>query len=266
MEAFNEALIFSGDERPLGEFIELVTALRASSEFRVSTLLRGFISFRMGLLTWLVPPEVDPSTALGVLQLVDDAYFAAIFRMTDEYVRKLNRTIFERRQALETELAELTTRRIRKLDDARRIIDLQKASPNAVSLPILQVWEGVLVWRASAPRRPVLPASRRAAQRPPRAGPTPPIWIAGLRQESVPHIAAQGLTALLIPYAAFETFARLAETAQRYRDAWRMPMGTSANSLVMPRLACGLHAHCAVTAAGALDEAFEPMARYVRTR
>ena len=143
--AWNEALLLHADDRPLNEFIQLVTTLRASSEFRVSTLLRGFVSFRKALPRWLTPPDVELDTALAVLQLVDDAYFAAIFRMTDEYVQKLNHTVIERRQVLEHELAELTAQRLQELDHARRIIDQQEESLNRVSLPILQVWDGVLV-------------------------------------------------------------------------------------------------------------------------
>ncbi len=142
---WNEALILHNDQQPLDEFIQFVTTLRASSEFRVSTLLRGFVSFRMGMLAWLVPPHADADAALQVLQRIDEAYFTGIFRMTDEYVHKLNRTIVERRQELEADLAQLTSQRVRELDDAMRIIRRQEEALNRVSLPILQVWEGVLV-------------------------------------------------------------------------------------------------------------------------
>ncbi len=157
--AWNEALILQDDDRPLTEFIQLVTALRASSEFRVSTLLRGFVSFRQALPKWLGPPDIDSPTAVAVLQLVDDAYFTAIFRMTDEYVHKLNHTIVERRQALEAELAQLTTQRIEELDHARRIIEQQEETLNRISLPILDVWDGVLV----LPLMGELTASRTSA-------------------------------------------------------------------------------------------------------
>jgi anti-anti-sigma regulatory factor len=142
--AWNRALILQGDDRPLAEFIQHVTALRASSEFRPSTLLRGFVSFRMGLLSWLVPP-LDPEAAIAVLKLVDDAYFAAIFRMTDEYVGKLHQTVVDRREQLEAELAQLEAQRLQEHASAMHIIRAQEEALNEVSLPILRVFEGVLV-------------------------------------------------------------------------------------------------------------------------
>lgn len=143
--AFNRALILEDDDRPLVAFIQHVTALRASSEFRPSTLLRGFVSFRMGLLHWLAPPALTCEQAIEVLKLVDDAYFAAIFRMTDEYVGRLNQTVLERRQQLEQELTELAAQRQFEHESAMRIIRTQEDALNQVSLPILKVWEGVLV-------------------------------------------------------------------------------------------------------------------------
>lgn len=143
--AFNRALILESDDRPLAAFIQHVTALRASSEFRPSTLLRGFVSFRMGILQWLAPPALTPEASIAVLKLVDDAYFTAIFRMTDEYVGKLHHTVLERRQQLEQEVAELAAQRQFEHDSAMRIIRAQEDSLNQISLPILRVWDGVLV-------------------------------------------------------------------------------------------------------------------------
>jgi alkanesulfonate monooxygenase SsuD/methylene tetrahydromethanopterin reductase-like flavin-dependent oxidoreductase (luciferase family) len=92
--------------------------------------------------------------------------------------------------------------------------------------------------------------------------PQPPIWIAGLRSESVPHIAAQGSPVLLIPYASCEGWEALHGIADSYRAAFSAPPeGEQA-----PRLGCGLHAHCAASMEQALLEAAEPIARYVRTR
>lgn len=91
--------------------------------------------------------------------------------------------------------------------------------------------------------------------------PAPPIWIAGLRAESVPHIAAQGMPALIIPYAACDGWESLRGMAQGYAAAFR-PTEFSKT----PRLGCGLHAHCAASSEQALAEAAAPMERYVRTR
>lgn len=91
--------------------------------------------------------------------------------------------------------------------------------------------------------------------------PEPPIWTAGLRAESVPHIAAQGMPALIIPYAACDGWSSLRGMAEGYTAAFRANEVNAA-----PRLGCGLHAHCAASNEQALAEAAEPMARYVRTR
>jgi rsbT co-antagonist protein RsbR len=99
----------------------------------------------MGLLPWLTPPEVKYEQALAVLQIVDEAYFTAIFAMTDEYVHKLHQTVLDRRQELEQELAELSAKRLREHEEAMRIIRTQEDALHQVSLPILRVWDGVLV-------------------------------------------------------------------------------------------------------------------------
>jgi rsbT co-antagonist protein RsbR len=142
---FNEALILHGDARPLQEFIELVTSYRAASEFHLSTPLRGFVSFRMALLPLLGPPAVPPEVALVILDLVDEAYFSAIFRMVDMYIAKLNHTIVSRREALEVELQQLTQQRMRELDASMEVIESQRQTLRTVSLPIIRVWDGVLV-------------------------------------------------------------------------------------------------------------------------
>lgn len=92
--------------------------------------------------------------------------------------------------------------------------------------------------------------------------PAPPLWIAGLRRDTIPHIAAQGTPALLIPYATFDTFDQLQAAAAQFHAHWPHP----SNPAMTPRLACGLHTHCGDSPAQALAEADGPMARYVRTR
>ena len=143
--AWNEALILHGDTKPRDEFIELVTSYRAASEFHLSTPLRGFVSFRMALLPHLHAPAVPHEIALVVLDLVDEAYFSAIFRMVDVYVTKLNHTIVSRREALEVELQQLTKQRMRELDESLGVIESQRQTLRTVSLPIIRVWDGVLV-------------------------------------------------------------------------------------------------------------------------
>lgn len=143
--AWNEALLLHGDDAPLLAFIEFVTTFRAESEFRVSTLLKGFASFRMAMGMLLTEQSVEPLRAVRLLQRIDEAYLTAIFAMTDEYVRKLNHTIVQRRAELERELAALTALRSRELDERAALIAMQHEVLQQVSLPVVRVFAGVLV-------------------------------------------------------------------------------------------------------------------------
>ncbi len=143
--AWNEALLLHRDEAPLLAFIEFVTTFRAESEFRVSTLLKGFASFRMAMGMLLTEQSVEPLRAVRLLQRIDEAYLTAIFAMTDEYVRKLNHTIVQRRAELERELAALTALRSRELDERAALIAMQHEVLQQVSLPVVRVFAGVLV-------------------------------------------------------------------------------------------------------------------------
>ncbi len=142
---WNEALLLRQDAQPLHQFIDFVTAYRAASEFRVSTLLKGFLSFRIALAEILKREEADGWLAFELISCVDQAYFTAIFLMSDEYVRKLNAIIVERRGQLEAELEQATAQRMSELKEKMDIIFDQQAQLSRVSLPVLRVWEGVLV-------------------------------------------------------------------------------------------------------------------------
>lgn len=142
---WNEALILRSDGVPLAEFIGFVTAYRAASEFHISTLLRGFCSFRAAIAELLAPPQVDAELAFRALRLVDDAYLTAIFQMGDEYVGKLNRTILERRQQLEDDLARVAAEHQREHQLAMDVIHRQQDLLHKVSLPVITVFQGVLV-------------------------------------------------------------------------------------------------------------------------
>ena len=139
--SWNAALLLRSDEAPLIEFIGFVTTFRASSEFHISTLLRGFGSFRAALAQVLAPPRVEPALAFASLVKADEAYGRAIFLMADEYVAKLNHTIIQRRQELEL----LALQRQREFDEALGIIHAQEELLRTVSLPIIRIWDGVLV-------------------------------------------------------------------------------------------------------------------------
>ena len=142
---WNEALILHADSVPLAQFIDFVTAYRASSEFLISTLLRGFCSFRAAMAELLAPPRVDPAMAFACLRVVDDAYLTAIFQMGDEYVGKLNRTILDRRTQLEQDLARVAAQHQLAFQEAMAVIHQQQDLLVKVSLPVISLFQGVLV-------------------------------------------------------------------------------------------------------------------------
>ncbi len=132
--AVNEAWILQRDDRPLDAFIEHVTSLRAASEFRISTLLRGFASFRHALEELLRKGPFDSELSFELLAAADDAYLNAICRLSDLYIEKLNHTIIERRAALEIELStKIST------------IDAQREMLAQLASPVIRLWEGVVV-------------------------------------------------------------------------------------------------------------------------
>ncbi len=97
---FNRALV---TQQPDGRakrdaFIDYVTSYRAALDFNISTLLRGFLSFRYGLARVLADLAVSPTRSLEVIDCADETYFSAVFDMADTYVAKL-RSIIEERQA-----------------------------------------------------------------------------------------------------------------------------------------------------------------------
>lgn len=142
---WNEALIVRGDPAPLRLFIEHVTTLRAASEFHISTLLRGFGSFRAAMAELLAPPAVDGALAYSCLRILDDAYATAIFQMGDDYVGRLNQTVRERKDQLELDLAAVAEQRRREHQQAISVIEEQRELLAKVSLPVLRVFQGVLV-------------------------------------------------------------------------------------------------------------------------
>jgi class 3 adenylate cyclase len=99
---FNRELLLATPAAPSKRdaFIDFVTSYRAALEFNVSTLLRGFLSFRQGLLQVLEAESIDAGTRLAILGLVDDLYFDSIFEMSDMYMNKLKDIIEERQNQL----------------------------------------------------------------------------------------------------------------------------------------------------------------------
>jgi signal transduction histidine kinase len=95
-----QAHIFDGSTRARDEFIEVVTSNRSNLKFSVSTLLRGFVSFREGLVQLLARKGVAPELALPIMRRVDEVCAEASFRTADVYVAKLNKVLDATREEL----------------------------------------------------------------------------------------------------------------------------------------------------------------------
>jgi signal transduction histidine kinase len=84
------ALMLFDDGRPRDAFIEYVTSMRAAMMFQISTLLRGFLCFRQGVM-YVIEHHAGATTQqrLELTGALDTAYFDTIFLMTDVYTSKL---------------------------------------------------------------------------------------------------------------------------------------------------------------------------------
>jgi rsbT co-antagonist protein RsbR len=137
----NVAIMERGDRQPLHEFVDYVTSFRASLEFRVSTILRGFLSFKQGLIQILSAERVHVRDKLAALAIVDDIYYEAIFQISDVYGAKLVEKIKTRRDEIEIELGQKRS----ELEHTVRMVEDLRTQLIAVSLPILRIWKGVLL-------------------------------------------------------------------------------------------------------------------------
>lgn len=97
---FYEAHIFAGDTGPREQFIEVVTSNRSNLKFSVSTLLRGFLSFREAVTRLLTRVDIPAAQALEITRRVDAVSAEASFRTADIYVAKLNRVLDATREEL----------------------------------------------------------------------------------------------------------------------------------------------------------------------
>lgn len=97
---FYRAHIFAGDTQPREAFIEIVTSNRSNLKFSVSTLLRGFLSFREAVTKLLARRAVPAELALAIVRRVDEVSAEASFRTADIYVAKLNRVLDATREEL----------------------------------------------------------------------------------------------------------------------------------------------------------------------
>lgn len=94
------AQLFDGDLAPRDAFIERVTSLRSGLRFHVSTLLRGFFSFRRGLELLLAREQVADALALDILRRVDAISVDAAFLTADTYATKLHAVLDATRDEL----------------------------------------------------------------------------------------------------------------------------------------------------------------------
>jgi signal transduction histidine kinase len=92
--------LLAGDAAARDEFIERVTSIRSSMRFHVSTLLRGLMGFRHGVLHVLTQIEAPPERVLGILQRLDEAYAEFSLRTADIYMDKLYRVLDATREEL----------------------------------------------------------------------------------------------------------------------------------------------------------------------
>lgn len=137
----NQAIIDRDDYEPLHAFIDFVTSLRASLEFRVSTILRGFLSFKRGLVQILQEENYAIREKFAALKIVDEIYYAAIFEISDVYGAKLVETIKQRRDEIQEELGK----KREELEHTADMIERLRAELISLSLPILPIWKGVLL-------------------------------------------------------------------------------------------------------------------------
>jgi len=137
--------LFAEDSASLDGFVDFVTSLRASSEFHVSTVLRGLLSFRAALEIVLRREVADGWAALAVLTEVDRVAHAAVCSAADLYNAKLHQTILERRAALEDDLERVRDAKERELDEKIRTIEAQREALSLLAAPVIRVWEGILV-------------------------------------------------------------------------------------------------------------------------
>jgi len=94
------ALLLADDPGLRDQFIEQVTSRRSNQRFHVSTLLRGMLGFRQGVLAVLRDRGAAPQVELAILRLLDVAYEGFAFRTADIYVDKLYRVLDATREEL----------------------------------------------------------------------------------------------------------------------------------------------------------------------
>jgi len=127
------AWLLHGELEPRRQFVEFVTSYRASAQFHISTLLRGFSSFKKGVEALLLRSPLPSVDQLRLLMLIDTCSQDVIFEMSDVYVGKLNETIRRvREQEVRAEAHEAQLRLERErnlaLEQAKQAADAANAA------------------------------------------------------------------------------------------------------------------------------------------
>ncbi len=98
LSSFHLAGLLDLPNESLAEFVEFVTSFRASDRFQISTLLRGFLSFKKGVEHLLPHSSFDGAQQFQLISMIDTCSQRAIFQMSDVYVGKLNAKIQEAKE------------------------------------------------------------------------------------------------------------------------------------------------------------------------
>lgn len=98
-DAYRDRLI-DGNSDLQDDFIEFTTSFRATSEFKISTLLLGFLCFKRGVEEVIVTSDLEPKHCLGIIRILDELYFEAAIDMVDVYADKLQTALEQTQQRL----------------------------------------------------------------------------------------------------------------------------------------------------------------------
>lgn len=120
-------ILASGDYTKLHEFIDYIVAYRSVSEFRVSTIQRGFLALFKVLFAMLEEERRSPAFLVEADKQLDALYEAALFELSDKYqaaIEKLLKEKIEQLKITEVNLEETVQERTGQL--AKRVRELEK--------------------------------------------------------------------------------------------------------------------------------------------
>jgi len=91
-DAYRDRLVNDSSDSQ-NDFIEFTTSFRATSEFKISTLLLGFLCFKRGVEEVIAVSDLGPKHCLEIIRILDELYFEAAIEMVDVYADKLLTTL-----------------------------------------------------------------------------------------------------------------------------------------------------------------------------